>query len=327
MRDAPCDVFEWFVMRVEEGLQDFMIDMMEELGDPSTPGAVNAAVTRVPEILGSSWFRNLEDDIRGRRAVAEDLKEKLSDFTDARVLRTLVSSTAAQGQVASLDELIAKRAKALQLETSKTVAKGGATRSAKRQKTVRPDTSHLHQEEDQKQQRRDLQTAWARSRLRWMLAWSIAREKQGHTRLPRLWAQVVVPEGGEDREGDGEETVAGDWEVDEKGRVQLLCHVSPGVKTETRVQNCGKELCELQINFASHSTAAEEPEHPEVPPRALRLQGGKSGTCTFSDGQTLTSLADDAVEDVWHIATVAGGSGERSVHIRILDIVIRLKTK
>ncbi len=299
MRDAPpFDAFEWFVMRVEEGLEQFMIDMMEELGDPSTPVAINAAVTRVPEIR--DLFRDLKDDIRGRRAVAEDLKEKLSDFTDARILRRLVSSTAAQGQVASLDELIAKRAKALQLEASHGLAKGGAMRSAKRQKMVCP--------------------AWARSRLQWMLAWSIAREKQGHTRLPRLWAQVVV----------GEETVPGDWKVDEhreQGRVQLLCRVSQGVKTETQVQNCGKELCELRVNFASHSTAAEEPEQLEVPPRALRLEGGEAGTCTFSDGQTLTTLADDAVEDVWHIATVAGGSGERSEHIRILDIVIRLKTQ
>ena len=325
---APGDAIDWFVMRVELGLEEFMLDMMEELGHPSTPVAVNAAVTRVPEILSSSWFRDLEDDIRGRRAVAEDLKEKLGDFTDARILRSLVSSTAAQGQVASLDELIEKRAKALQLEASKAVAKGGATRSAKRRKMVYPDTSPLHEQEDQTQQRRDMQTAWARSRLQWMLAWSIAREKQGHTRLSRLWAQVVVPGGVEDREGHGEETVPGDWKVDEQGRVQLLCRVSPGVKTETRVQNCGKEVCELWVNFASHSMAAEEPKEQEFPPRALRLEGGKAGTCTFSDGETLTSLADDAVEDVWHIATVAGGgSGERSVHIGILDIVIRLKAQ
>ncbi len=106
----------------------------------------------------------------------------------------------------------------------------------------------------------------------------------------------MVLGGGEDRGGGGEETVPGDWKVDEQGRVQLLCHVSPGVEIETRVQNCGKELCELRVNFDSHSTAAEEAEQPEVLARALRLEGGKAGTCTFSDGQTLTSLADDAVE-------------------------------
>ena len=88
MRDAPpCDAFEWFVMRVEEGLEDFMLDILEELGHPSTPAVVNAAVTRVPEILDSSWFKVLEDDIRGQRAVAEDLKEKLGDFTDANCAR------------------------------------------------------------------------------------------------------------------------------------------------------------------------------------------------------------------------------------------------
>jgi hypothetical protein len=325
---APGDAIDWFVMRVEEGLEEFMLDMMEELGHPSTPVAVNATVIRVPEILGSSWFRDLEDDIRGQRAVAEDLKEKLGDFTDARILRRLVSPTAAQGQVASLDELIAKRAKTLQLEARKAVAKGGSTRSAKRRKMVYPDTLHLHEEVDQTQQRRDMQTAWARSRLQWMLAWSIARENQGHKRLPRLWAQVVVFGGVVDREGHGEETVPGDWKVDEQGRVQLLCRVAPGVETETRVQNCGKEVCELRVNFASHSTAAEEPDQPEVPPLALRLEEGKAGTCTFSDGRTLTSLTDDAVEDVWHIATVTGGeSGKRSVHIGILDIVIRLKAQ
>jgi hypothetical protein len=200
---APWDAFEWFVMRVEDGLEDNMLDIVEELGHPSTLANVNAAVTRVPEILDSSWFRVLEADSRGQRAVAEDLKEKLGDFTDTRELRTLVSSTAAQGQVASLDELIAKRAKALQLEASKAVAKGGATRSAssaKRRKMFCPDTTHLHEEENKTQQRRDMQ-AWARSRLQWMLAWSIAREKQGHMLLPLLWAQVVV--GGAVRTGRG----------------------------------------------------------------------------------------------------------------------------
>ena len=84
---APWDAFEWFVMRVEEVMHDIMLDIVEELGHPSTPAAVNAAVTRVPEILDSSWFRVLEDDIRAQRAVAEDLQEQPSDFTDANCAR------------------------------------------------------------------------------------------------------------------------------------------------------------------------------------------------------------------------------------------------
>ena len=304
------DARQWFIHRAQKAIEDALDHLLEHGPPLTTPADVDMAVHAFLTFLNT--YTELARDIQDRREAAQDLADRLGNFNDARMFRTMIVRPAARGQLAHIDELLEQRAKELRVE-KEAKAKGGVTArgsKAKRQKTGCLDASRVQEE---KSRRWDERAAWARGRLQWMRAWSIARERRRGQRLPRLWAQVVMlsQEGdGEGMDVDGERMVPGEWTVDEEGRVQLLCYVPAHVSTETSVKNCGEHPCQLDIHFASYSSATSEPEEDAEPPR-LHLPPGATDVCKFSGGERESRLGGDAVKDVWYIDALEAGDSAR----------------
>ena len=296
----------WFTRMVDDTLKDIRVSLMLwNVSDIAIyeSADLDAAVKSIHDALiikvyanqthittGENFSRydQIEHALAQRRAAAEELRLRLSDYSDTLMFHAIVSEVNT-GKLTSVEDLIAKRVEEMQQEEPSAVAKGGAaTRSARPSKKAKHNTPQTGGGENR--------AAWARSMLQWLQARSRMRQVGiGGENLvvPRLCPEVKYFD-------DGSGVVCGKYQVSADGVMEYVCSVKASTNIETSLRNFEKDTLCLRLSCVSLSTTSDSKQHDAI---ELNLNAGESQKCTFSDDASVTSLGEEEESDTWHIAT------------------------